>query len=824
MEEQTIVTPPVCRVAVSSAKYAFDRLYDYDIPPELCGQVQPGVRVIVPFGSGSRTCEAIVVRMGCDPKADCARKAICRVLDAQPVLDAALLRLAAHLCSTLFCTFYDCARAMLPAGLWFRRVERYTLAEEIDETARARLAQEAPVLDAFSRRRRTVTAQELEKRCGALPAQQLEALCARGILTFSSEFDRRIGDKTVTMYGLALPDDEALRAAERGRSPVRLDVVSALIQEGALSAHDLQYLSGASRAVLRTMIRQGLLRQWEEEAFRLPEAAQLPPKQTYVLSAAQQAAYDRLEQLLCSGQPEAALLFGVTGSGKTQVYLRLIARTLREGKSALVLVPEIGLTPQLIQKFMAQFGEITAVLHSALSAGERYDSWKRIRSGAARVVVGTRSAVFAPMRALGLIILDEEQDDAYKSENNPRYHARDVAKYRAMQERALVVFGSATPSVETFYGAQQGRYPMAALRERYAGARLPEVTIADMRGLTRQGYTSAVGPVLRQAMDACLAEGHQCILFLNRRGAARQVVCTACGWVPECPSCSVSMTYHSVNHRLVCHYCGHSVPAPRVCPSCGSPHLKTDGIGTQRLEQELRELFPEAAVLRMDADTTATKGAHARLLAQVADRKADILLGTQMVTKGLDFDNVTLVGIIDADQALFAQDYRARERTFSLLTQVVGRAGRRDVRGHAVIQTYCPDHPVLLHAARQDYERFYEEEIEVRRALQCPPVAQIVVLTASAERERDVLEALVAVKARLESLMAGQFADFCYPVLGPAPAAVVRVQNRYRYHLSIRCPEGKRRRALIGGVLREFAANRKFRSVALYADINPMHL
>lgn len=814
----------VCRVAVSAANYAFDRLYDYDIPPELRGQIQPGIRVLVPFGKGSRTCEAIVVRMGCDPESEYVRKSICRVLDVEPVMDAHMLRLAAHLCSTLFCTFYDCARAMLPSGLWFHRVEQYTLAEGVTETQRVQWAQHEPILAVFTRRKRTATAKEIAKKCGELPEERLNSLCTRGILTFSSEFDRRIHDKTLTMYGLAMPDDEAMRLAERGRSTVRMEVVNALMHEGALSRHDLQYLSGASSAVLREMIKKGILCQWEEEIFRLPQQEDLPPRQDFVLSPQQQVTYDRLETLLLSGRPEAALLFGVTGSGKTQVYLRLIERTLHEGKSVIVLVPEIGLTPQLIRKFMAQFGDLTAVLHSALSVGERYDSWKRIRSGAARVVVGTRSAVFAPVQNLGLLILDEEQDDAYKSEMNPRYHARDVAKYRAMQEQALVVFGSATPSIETFYGAQIGKYPMFSLRERYAGARLPEVTIADMRGLTRQGYTSAVGPVLRQAIDKCLMEGRQCILFLNRRGAARQVVCTACGWIPQCPSCSVSMTYHSVNHRLICHYCGHTILLPDTCPSCGCTHLKTDGIGTQRLEQELHELFPQASVLRMDADTTGTKGAHAKLLARVANGKADILLGTQMVTKGLDFDNVTLVGIIDADQSLFAQDYRARERTFSLLTQVVGRAGRRDTQGHAVIQTYSPENPVILNAARQDYERFYEQEIEVRRALQCPPVAQIVVLTASAERERDVLEALVAVKARLESLMAGQFADFCYPVLGPVPAAIVRVQNRYRYHLSIRCPESKRRRALIGGVLREFAANSKFRSVNLYADVNPMQI
>lgn len=817
----------VCRVAISGATYAFDRLYDYDIPAALQGQIQPGMRVIVPFGKGDRTREAIVVRMGRDPKAEAEyeRKEISRVLDQQPVLDENLLKLAAHLCSTLFCTFYDCARAMLPAGLWFHRTERYTLCDSVSEETRSRLAQDMPVLRLFTKRKRAIAAKEIAKKCsGTLPIEELQTLCARGILTQTSEFDRRIGDKTVVMYALALPETEAMAAVERGRSPVRMDVVNALIHEGSMSRSDLQYMTGASTAVLRAMVNKGLLQQWEEETFRLPEQMELPPKRNYVLSSSQQQAYERMEPLLLSEQPQAALLFGVTGSGKTSVYIRLIERTLQQGKSAIVLVPEIGLTPQLIRRFMAQFGECTAVLHSALSVGERYDSWKRIHTGAARVIVGTRSAVFAPAQNLGLIILDEEQDDAYKSENSPRYHARDVAKYRAVQEHALIVLGSATPSVETFYGAEAGKYPMLALRERYAGTQLPEVTIADMRGLTRQGYASAVGPVLRQAIDTCLREKHQCILFLNRRGAAKQVTCTACGWMPECPSCSVSMTYHSVNHRLMCHYCGHSEPLPRICPVCGSTHLKTDGVGTQRLEEELHELFPEVGILRMDADTTTTKGSHAQLLEQFAAGQADILLGTQMVTKGLDFDKVSLVGIVDADQALFAQDYRARERTFSLLTQVVGRAGRRGTQGHAVIQTYCPENSVIIHAARQDYERFYEAEIEVRRALQCPPVAQIVSLTASAERERDVLDALVTVKARLESLMAGQFADFCYPVLGPTPAPVLRVQNRYRYHLFIRCPDGKRRRELIGGVLREFAANSKFRKVALYADINPMQL
>ncbi|MGN1014194.1 MAG: primosomal protein N' [Butyricicoccus sp.] len=815
---------PICRAAVSAATFSFDRLFDYFIPAELDGTIQPGMRVLVPFGNGNRTVEAFAVQLG-QAEDTQPLKEVQSVLDAEPVLDEHQIRLAAWMCSSLFCTFFSCAKLMLPTGLWVKHTEWYMLSDGVESEQLKLLTAQYPFLSLFAGKTKKRRVQDIDALCGGKrPVRELNQLCAEGILQFSSSFSRKLGDRTVKMLGLAVPDDHAVRLAERGKSPVRLDVVSCLLDGQALSRQELIYQTGASAGVIATMVRQGILRQWEEEAFRLPDFSDCERTPLEQLTPEQQTAFDRMVPMLDSGLPEAALLFGVTGSGKTQVYLHLIARALEHGKSAIVLVPEIGLTPQMIRRFVGCFGDCVAVLHSALSDGERYDSWKRIRSGAARVVVGTRSAVFAPARDLGLLIIDEEQDDAYKSEQSPRYHARDVAKYRVMQEKALLVLGSATPAVETFYGAETGRYPMLTLRERYAGTRLPEVTIADMRSAARQGSFGSIGPVLHQAIQRTLEEKHQAILFLNRRGAARQVTCTSCGWTPECPNCSISMTYHSANGRMMCHYCGHSMPLPRVCPSCGNTRLKTEGDGTQRVEMELKRLFPQAAVLRMDADTTSAKNAHERLLHQFAAGEADILLGTQMVTKGLDFDNVSLVGVIDADQSLFAQDYRARERSFSLLTQVVGRAGRRSVRGHAVIQTYVPNHEVILNAARQDYERFYEKEIELRQALQCPPAAQIVTLTAAAERERDVLEALVRIKQRLESLMCGEFADFCYPVLGPAPAAVVRVMNRYRYHLTIRCPEGKRRRELIGGILRECASDSRYRGVSLFADINPLEI
>ena len=461
------------------------------------------------------------------------------------------------------------------------------------------------------------------------------------------------------------------------------------------------------------------------------------------------------------------------------------------------------------------------MFHSRLSAGERLDQWDMVASGAARVVVGARSALFCPLGDLGLIIIDEEHETSYKQGSSPRYHARDVAKYRAVQADALLVLGSATPSVETYYGAKQGKYPVFRLTERFLGAGLPEVLISDMRGQTRAGRSGVIGADLERELLDTLDRGRQAILFLNRRGNSRVIGCAMCGWVPECPHCSTNMTYHSASGRAMCHYCGASVKITGTCPVCGGEELFTETPGTQRVEQELNERFPDARVLRMDADTMNTKGAHEKLFSAFAKGEADILLGTQMVTKGLDFENVTLVGVLDADQSLYAQDYRARERTFSLITQVVGRAGRRFDTGRAVIQTYSPTHPVILTAARQDYEKFYESEMETREALRCPPVCTFTVLTAAGEVEQQVLKSLLALKNRLLSLMEGQYADVKAPVLGPAAAQVVKVMGRYRYHLTMRARDSARFRGLVSGVLREFMLDSRNRGVTVFADSNP---
>ena len=623
---------------------------------------------------------------------------------------------------------------------------------------------------------------------------------------------------------LALHPVEAknqLGAYERRHSTARAKLLRALLEEEELDWDLVTHKLGVSGSVIRAMEESGVVKVIRETQYRNPVSHLTSRGYGLTLNDEQQEAVDAVWSDYEKGIRSTYLIKGVTGSGKTQVYLRLIAHALETGKSAIVLVPEIGLTPQVLRQFAAQFGDLVAVLHSALSAGERYDSFKKIKTGRARVVIGTRSAMFAPVRDLGVIIIDEEQDGAYKSEQSPRYHARDVAKYRAVQADALLVLGSATPSVETYYGAKQGKYPVFRLTERFLGAGLPEVLISDMRGQTRAGRSGVIGADLERELLDTLDRGRQAILFLNRRGNSRVIGCAMCGWVPECPHCSTNMTYHSASGRAMCHYCGASVKITGTCPVCGGEELFTETPGTQRVEQELNERFPDARVLRMDADTMNTKGAHEKLFSAFAKGEADILLGTQMVTKGLDFENVTLVGVLDADQSLYAQDYRARERTFSLITQVVGRAGRRFDTGRAVIQTYSPTHPVILTAARQDYEKFYESEMETREALRCPPVCTFTVLTAAGEVEQQVLKSLLALKNRLLSLMEGQYADVKAPVLGPAAAQVVKVMGRYRYHLTMRARDSARFRGLVSGVLREFMLDSRNRGVTVFADSNP---
>ena len=610
----------------------------------------------------------------------------------------------------------------------------------------------------------------------------------------------------------------ALTEAKKRASPARYEVVKLLAANGRTACADVAYFTGASAQTLRGMERAGLLVFSEAEELRVPPAAAVKPGPPIVLNEEQQAAFDLLLGLAEAGQASGALLRGVTGSGKTQVYLRLVQEILSQGKNAVVLVPEIVLTPQMMEKFSSYFGEEAAMLHSGLRMTERYDQWKRIRRGEVRVVLGTRSAVFAPLRNLGVVILDEEQEDSYASENPPRYHTRDVAKYLCARDNALLVLGSATPSVETAWAAAEGQYHQAVLRRRYNAQSLPRVLIADLRQEIKAGNPGLIGAELRRELRANLEKGEQSILFLNRRGSSRMLLCGECGHVPECPRCSAPLTYHSANGRLMCHHCGHSQRSFDACPACGGL-MKHVGTGTQRVEEELADLFPGAEVLRMDADTTAE--GHGKLLRRFERERIPILLGTQMVAKGLDFENVTLVGVLAADLSLYLENYRAAERTFSLLTQVVGRAGRGSKDGRAVIQTFTPDNEVITSAAAQDYNSFYAGEIRIRRARRYPPFADIFTLTVSGPEEGAVLRAAAQLRGSMRTgLRYPTAANMAVEVLGPAPAPVVKVNNRYRYRVFWVGKNDHTTRELIAYYLRAFHQQKENRGMNLFVDCN----
>ena len=556
------------------------------------------------------------------------------------------------------------------------------------------------------------------------------------------------------------------------------------------------------------------------EVFRTPLPICVDPAPPFSLNADQTVAVEALQKQLWSEKPGVSLLRGVTGSGKTAVYLELIRDVLNHGRSAILLVPEIALTPQLIELLMSQFGQTVAVLHSALRVTERYDEWKRIRQGSAKVVIGTRSAVFAPVQNLGLLILDEEQEHSYKSDQSPRYHAREVAIYRGAKEQALVVLGSATPSVETMHLAKTGVYHSVSLLKRYNQKQLPTVEIVDLKQEIRNGNATSLSAPLQQALEDNISMGRQSILFLNRRGAGRYMVCVECGEVPQCPRCSVSLTYHTANRRMMCHYCGFSQPAEASCSHCGSA-MKVIGTGTQKIEQELEERFPGIEILRMDADTVTASNNHERILHRFKEERIPILVGTQMVTKGLNFENVTLVGIVDADLSLYVNHFRAAETTFSVLTQVIGRAGRGAYAGRAMIQTMTPEHSVIQLAARQDYDLFFEQEITLRQLHHFPPFGDLITVLFLGLFEHDTLQAAVSFRRQLEATAyANGMPNDLIQILGPSPAAVAKINNSYRFKLTLQCENSKFIRLLLAQRIKEFSKDKKNKGINVVADIH----
>lgn len=802
------------QIVLDDVIYAIDKPYTYSVPASLSERVLPGVRVTVPFGKGNRKRQGLVLALT-DPPEHTVLKPVATVIDQTPLLDAEALSLVRHLKETTFCTWFDAVKTVLPYGMCCRIVETYVLCENADLSSLE--GDEQTVAAAASRAPAGIARKKLLDAAGlAEDSPVIASLVAKGVLTRLDLAVRNTGDAAVKMVR---PTEAAEDLSAAALTPKQKAAMSVLLDAGCCSIRELCYFTGVGPTVVNGLAKKGVVEIFEQTYYRTPSHGETAKAESPTLTEGQQRAYDRLLALLRAEKPAAALLFGVTGSGKTQVFLKLCEAALAEGKGVILMVPEIALTPQTVKKFRALFGDRIAVFHSAMSQGQRLDEWKRVRDGKAAVAVGTRSAVFAPVKNLGLIIMDEEQEHTYKSEQSPRFHARDVAKFRAAETGALFLMASATPSIETYYAAKAGRYTLCELPDRYGDAVLPTVTTVDMRSEAQAGG-GGLGRELCDRLADTLFEGHQAILLLNRRGRDTFVSCASCGEVVTCENCSIAMTYHSANHRLMCHYCGASMPYLAKCPACGSEHLRYSGMGTQKIEEELADRFPDARILRMDSDSTMTRDAYEKGLSAFGRGDYDILLGTQMVAKGLDFPNVTLVGVISADGAMYTTDYRGVERTFSLLTQVVGRSGRGELPGTALVQTLFPDNPVIALAARQDYPAFYEQEILTRKLMIYPPfcdLAQIVIRGP----ERDNTEATAnAVLQKLKEFGENEYREVKMIALGPTVAAIPRMNGYYRYRILVKFRNGRPARRMFGELLTAFAATSR-RSATVSMDINP---
>ncbi len=811
------MTSKIAFVAVEKAIYHFDHAFSYRIPEGM--DVRPGCRVAVPFGRGNAKRQGIVLRIGEDKADDL--KSVSELLDSEPVLNDEMLRMCGFIKSHCFCTYYDAVKAMLPAGINYRLSLTYSVSVELGDRFYDLSDEQRRIVSIIRSKNNKAEKHALLQELGYTDSTVLDEMVADGILVKNDAALRRIGDKTIKMMRLSDSAEDLAQGMKLSKK--QESVLDLLTTVGAASVKEICYYTGVTSSVPDTLVRKGLAEYFDDEVFRVPKSS-VSYKRDVTLTDEQQRAYDELLELYQRDSAEVSLLYGITGSGKTSVFFKLIEQAVADEKDVIVMVPEIALTPQMIAMFRAHFGDKVAVFHSALSLGERLDEYKRVSRGIAKIAIGTRSAIFAPFSNLGLIIMDEEQEHTYKSESKPRFSAKDLAKFRCTYHKALLMFSSATPSVETYYYANEGRYHKHVLTKRFGTATLPDVVIADMNEELEVGNTSAFSNILLQNIEENLDNGKQSILLLNRRGYNSYVTCNSCREPLTCPNCSISLTYHNANNRLMCHYCGYSVPYRTECPTCHSHNLRLSGTGTQRAEVEIAEIFPHARILRMDTDTTMTRSSHEKKLTAFANGEYDILVGTQMVAKGLDFPNVTLVGVLNADHMLYLDDYRSYENTFSLLTQVVGRSGRGKDKGRAIIQTFTPENPIITLAASQDYDAFYNAEIGIRKAMLYPPFASICLVGFVGENAKLAENAAFTFTAKMTELLNQEYSDIPLRVLGPSQAAVFKVSNKYRFKLILKCRNDNRFREMLSRMLIAFSGEREFNGVTVYADMDPLNL
>lgn len=802
----------VAEVVIDGATGSFDKCYNYLIPTALENTAKVGCRVTVPFGKGNIKKHGMILAvLNCENTSKI--KEIISVTDDEPILNDEMVKMCKWLKNNIFCTYFDVIHAMIPTGLNYRFTDYYSVNGEFCSVSLLN-TEERNIFEFLSQQ-------------GEQPLKKIEQYFDNATDILTSLFGKQAVIKNqVTTRRMKDITSRWLRINAENSSSVKLtdrqqEIYNIIDAAGSVSVKELQYFTGVSSSVINLLEQKGVITSFEKQEFRLPYAKDCKiNREEITLTAEQEVAFNGLNELSQTNVGETALLYGVTGSGKTKVFLKLVDEVSLRGEGVIMMVPEIALTPQMIKIFTERYGSKIAVFHSAMSLGQRMDEYNRIKQGKALIAIGTRSAVFAPFSKLGLIIIDEEQEHTYKSEKSPRFHARDLAKFRAHYHKCLLCLASATPSVESYSNALSGKYKLFTLKERYGNAVLPSVSLVDMRKELNDGNSSDISRELAARIDEALNNKKQAIILLNRRGHNTYVNCQNCGWVACCDNCSISLTYHSANRRLMCHYCGASHEVPQKCPECGGEFFHFSGSGTQKLEEELKLLFPTARVLRLDADSTMARDSYSNSLTAFANGEYDIMLGTQMVAKGLDFPQVTVVGVIGADRALNSDDYRGYERTFSLLTQVVGRAGRAENTGVAVIQTNDTQNNIISLAQSQNYDAFFKEEIANRKLMIFPPycdICMIFVQSFDADITRDTVNLIFS---NIKQAVDGEYKDVKLIILGPSPATVPKVNNKCRYRIIIKTKNNARFRDMIRA-----ATNIKLKKdTYIGVDINPENI
>ena len=810
-------------VAVENVAYHFDIFYSYKFSEDLKDKIAPGMRVLVPFGRGKNVRRQGVVFSVEASESTEGLKEILAVLDESVVITTEMLEIARFLKERTFCTYFEGIRVQLPSGLSYKtEITYFAVADSKSESlygVEKELYELMLTYDGFCDKKALYDTLGYSKDCDAMDKLVAKKLVVKNYDAFS-----KMGNATHKKVFL-LQSPEEIKESFPKLTQKQNSVIKVLSDIGKADLSEICYFTGVTSSVISNLYKKGIVDIIDEEYYRIPQSFSLSNNSSkqIELTKKQNKAFNNLIEKYRNGGG-VSLLYGITGSGKTSVFLKLIDDVIADNKQVIVMVPEIALTPQMMSIFKGRYGDNVAIFHSALSAGERRDEYKRVCDRQAQIVVGTRSAVFAPFDNLGLIVMDEEQEHTYKSESSPRYHARDVAKFRISKHKALLVLSSATPSLSSFSNAQSGKYSLEVLDERYGDAILPEVTVVDMKNERKCGNKYNISSALLEMLEKNLDEKKQSILLINRRGFNTFAACDECGGVINCPSCSISLTYHSANNRLMCHYCGYSMPFTNICPECSKNSVRYAGYGTQRIEKELEELLPQARIIRLDADTTSTKHSFEKALTDFSNGDYDIMLGTQMVAKGLNFENVTLVGVINADQQLNNDDFRSGERTFDLLTQVVGRSGRGKFKGNAIIQTVTPENNVIRLSEKQDYDGFYNLEIIIRRAMIYPPFCDICTVSFIASNEVKALNTAKEFLSQIRSLTAGKYSGEKIIVLGPMPPRISKINNKYRYRLIIKCKNTKHFRSMISELMISFGKNKKYNDVTISVDINPESL